>query len=315
MFSVIIPLFNKGSFIEKCLLSVLNQTLIEFELIIINDGSTDNSLEMVKQFVDSRIIIVDQKNSGVSVARNNGVTQAKYEHLAFLDADDWWDLNYLMEMKSLIEEFPEAGIYGSKYYIVKNGLNKTANIGVGSDFTKGLLNYCQVYSKTLCMPLWTGATVLRKSIFEAEGGFKPNLKLGEDFDLWIRIVLKYLVAFLNKPLSYYNQDIPMQFRAVGNLFEPEHHFLWNLEFLAKEETKISDLKYLLDKLRVYGLFPYYLKSEYRIAARQELSKVHWSIQPLKERWKYNSPLIIQKIGWAFRTAGSFCKQRIIRFLS
>jgi len=249
MFSVIVPLYNKELYILKAVDSVLNQTFNDFELIIVNDGSTDNSLEKVRLRIDSRIRILDQENAGVSTARNNGVKQAKYNYIAFLDADDWWGPDYLMEMKCLIEEFPDAGIYGSKYFIVKNGNSKVAGIGVEPGFTNGIINYCRVYAKTLCMPLWTGATILKKSVFESEGGFKPNLKLGEDFDLWIRIALKYPVAFLNKPLAYYNQDVEVANRGVSRkLYEKEAYFSFQLSYLTDAEKANPDCSVLSLKI-------------------------------------------------------------------
>ena len=91
MFSIVIPLYNKAEYVPKTLASVLNQTYSDFELIIVDDGSTDDSLEVINSFVDNRIKIVKQKNGGVSAARNRGIIEAKYELIALLDADDWWD--------------------------------------------------------------------------------------------------------------------------------------------------------------------------------------------------------------------------------
>jgi len=110
MVSVIIPLFNKEVYIKKCIQSVLAQTYSNFELIIVNDGSTDGSLLKVLEFVDSRISFLTQENSGVSIARNNGVSVSKHDYIAFLDADDWWEPTFLEEMKALVETFPDAGI-------------------------------------------------------------------------------------------------------------------------------------------------------------------------------------------------------------
>ena len=201
MFSVIIPLYNKASYIEKAIRSVAAQTCRDFELIVIDDGSKDGGFEIAKKLLAALTPPLGgwgatcQKNQGVSVTRNNGVKLAKYDYIAFLDADDWWATTYLEEMKNLIVQYPEAGIYGSSYYKVKNGKHIQANIGVGEGFQQGLINYFQVYAKTLWMPLWTGATVIKKNIFHENNGFKPTLKLGEDFDLWVRVALKYPVAF------------------------------------------------------------------------------------------------------------------------
>lgn len=91
MFSIIIPLYNKEKFIKRALDSILNQSFQEFEIIVVNDGSKDNSEEKVKEVSDPRIKIINQVNAGVSAARNRGAEEAQYKYLAFLDADDIWD--------------------------------------------------------------------------------------------------------------------------------------------------------------------------------------------------------------------------------
>src|ERR1022692_3824950 len=117
-FSVVIPLYNKAAYISTAIESVLNQDYLEFELIIVNDGSTDRSLEIIRLINDSlkeQFRIINQSNSGVSTARNNGVKAANYNFIAFLDADDWWDKDFLKEMNVLIVNYNEAGIYASNY--------------------------------------------------------------------------------------------------------------------------------------------------------------------------------------------------------
>ena len=318
MFSIIIPLYNKAGYIEKALYSVLNQIYREFEVIIVNDGSTDDSLKNL-QFVirtiqagelnfSDKIKVIDQKNQGVSTARNNGVKAARYNYIAFLDADDWWEATYLEEMKKLIDEFPSAGIYGSSYYKVKNGQNICAKTGVDSGFERGLIDYFRAYSKSLWMPLWTCSTIIKKEVFESENGFKPKLKLGEDFDLWMRVALKFPVALINKPLAFYNQDVEINNRALGKLYPPEEHILWNLNFLKEEEKKNTYLKQLLDNLRTYGLLEYYLSKNYRSVAKQELNKVNWSNQPKKMVAKYKRPIFLLKLSADFMSVGSKVKK-------
>lgn len=302
MFTVIIPLYNKAPYIEKAIRSVAAQTCRDFELIIIDDGSTDDGLEKLRVLsYESRetrpeffgkIKIIEQKNKGVSITRNNGVKLAQYDYIAFLDADDWWAPTYLEEMKNLIVQYPEAGIYASSYYKVKNGKHIQANIGVDEGFQQGLINYFQVYAKTLWMPLWTGATVIKKNVFHENNGFKPTLKLGEDFDLWVRVALKYPVAFLNKPLAYYNQDVEQANRAIGTkLHKPQEHMLFALKELYETEKPDSDLKHLMDALRVYGLFPYYLNKSTRKEALVQLARVDWSKQSAAAyRQYYRTPV-------------------------
>ena len=298
MFSVIIPLYNKASYIEKAIRSVAAQTCRDFELIVIDDGSKDGGFEIAKKLLAALTPPLGgwgatcQSNQGVSVTRNNGVKLAKYDYIAFLDADDWWAPTYLEEMKNLIAQYPEAGIYGSSYYKVKNGKHIQANIGVSDGFQQGLINYFQVYAKTLWMPLWTGATVIKKNIFHENNGFKPTLKLGEDFDLWVRVALKYPVAFLNIPLAYYNQDVEQANRAIGNkLHKPQEHMLFALKELYETEKPDSDLKHLMDALRVYGLFPYYLNKSTRKEALEQLGRVDCSKQSAAAyRQYYRTPV-------------------------
>lgn len=296
MYSIIIPLYNKADYIEKAINSVHSQTFKDFELIIINDGSTDKSFEILNKIdfksIDYRII--NQDNVGVSTTRNKGVKLAKYTYIAFLDADDWWEPTFLEEMRNLIFEFPEAGIYGSGYFIVNNNIKVKDTIGVDKNFSCGIINYCAVYAKTLCMPLWTGASVIKKDLFEQENGFKPKLKMGEDFDLWIRIALKYPVALINKPLSNYNQDVDINARAVDyfKIYEPETFFIFNLDYLSQSETVNSDLKILLDKLRTYTLLQYRIQNVHLEAYKKEISKVNFNNLSLSTRLQYALPAVI-----------------------
>ena len=313
-FSVIIPLYNKAPYVAKAIGSVLSQTFTDFELIVVNDGSTDDSATIAEQAIlgHTNCKLIQQENAGVSVARNNGVATSKGEYLCFLDADDWWDPTFLEEMGKLVETFPEAGIYGSNYTIVNERKHKTriTRIGVEEGFEKGYINYCQVYAKTMNMPLWTGSVCVPKTVFEEMGGFPKGISLGEDFLLWIKIALKYNVAFLNKPLSFYNQDVEISNRGVGHLHNPKCHMLWNLSFLSVEEQTNPDYKLLVDNLRTYGLMPYYLSKEYRNEARQELSKVDWDLQHSRVRTMYKLPVFLLKCRQVLFQCGSLIKQRL-----
>ena len=292
MFSVIIPLYNKAPYIAKAIESVLGQTYRDFEVIVIDDGSTDQSLEVAKTFENKSITIVSQPNSGVSTARNNGVKLAKYPYICFLDADDWWHPTFLEEMKRLITDFPDAGIYGSGYYIVKNGQERIAPIGVPQGFERGIIDYCEVYAKTLCMPLTSISVVIPKHIFDEEKGFKSQLKFGEDFDLWIRITLKHKVILVNKSLAYYNQDVDVNNRgvAVHKTYSPVNHFIFNLDYLYDNEKNNHRLKILLDKLRVYILLKYRMQRAFPKEYNAEIKKVDFSVQPLGVRLQYYLPV-------------------------
>ncbi len=313
-FSVIIPLYNKAPYVKKAIESVLAQTCVNYELIIVDDGSKDDSAELALQAIrgQDHCRLIRQENAGVSMARNNGVEASNGQYLCFLDADDWWDPYFLDAMSSLIEDYPEAGIYGTNYTIVNETKQKTrvAPVGVDAGFEKGYINYCQVYAKTLVMPLWTGAVCIPRPIFNEMQGFPKGIKLGEDFLLWIHIALKYKVAFLNKPLAYYNQDVDAVNRGVGHTYKPEDHMLWNIDDLELFEKTNMDYKQLVDNLRTYALLPYYLSNDYHNAASVELDKVDWDKQDRKIRKQYKRPLFINKAVYVLKRIGSVIKTKL-----
>ena len=316
-FSVIMPLYNKAPYVERALKSVFAQSCTDWELIVVNDGSTDDSGVLADKFLQnkSNSKLINQSNAGVSTARNNGVAQAQGTYLCFLDADDWWAPTYLEEMRDLIEQYPQAGIYASAYYIVKNKTQRLARIGVDAEFGAGIINYFKVYAKTLEMPVWTGATIIKKNIFIEQKGFKPNLKLGEDFDLWVRIAIDYPVAFVNKALAYYNQDVDVSNRAVNSrLYQCHEHMLFALDYLEPIEKTNPNYKQLIDKLRVRGLLPYYLNKQYRKAAQRELHKVDWCNQPKSTVCLYKMPVFCLKCYQYSRIQGSIIKQFLIKTL-
>ncbi len=315
-FSVIMPLYNKAPYVAKAIRSVLAQTFSDYELVIVDDGSKDVSGNIAEKLIagNAHCRLIRQENAGVSVARNNGVAASQGDYLCFLDADDWWEPSFLEEMEKLIEEFPDAGIYGTNYTIVNETKHKTrvARIGVEEGFEKGYINYCQAYSMTLNMPLWTGAVCVPRQVFVEMRGFPEGIKLGEDFLLWIRIVLNYKVVFLNKPLAFYNQDVETIDRGVGHLYPPSQHMLWNLSFLSQEEKDNPDYKRLVDRLRTYGLWPYFLSEAYHEAAERELGKVDWPSQPSRTRALYRKPLWLLKCRESLLKKGSMLKQKLYR---
>ena len=308
-FSVIIPLFNKAPYVGKAILSVLSQTFGDYELIIMDDGSTDDSFDIADKTVEGHenCRIYRQPNAGVSTARYNAVALSHGDFICFLDADDWWASTFLEKMDWLINEYPEAGIYGTNYFYVKNNRQR---ICVTTAET-GYINYCKVYAEKLQMPLTSISSAMPRWVFDEFGGFKPSLKLGEDFDLWIRIALKYKVAFYNEPLAYYFQDSNKEWRAVGKLFPPQNNVFFNLGYLEEEEKANQDYKTLIDKLRAYNLLPYYMSKQYRDSAQEQLNKVHWSNMPASIQRLYKTPILILKCEFLIRRSGSWIKQWFI----
>ena len=309
-FSVVIPLYNKAPYVEKALESVFVQTFRDFELIVVDDGSTDDSLCVAKNVLEASGIdhqLIHQDNAGVSTARNNGVAASHGEYICFLDADDWWAPSFLERMDWLIKEYPDAGIYGVNYYIISRGKQRIA-LHIPST---GYINYCDCYRK-LQMPLTSISVAIPMEVFRSMDGFKPHLKLGEDFDLWIRIAHTKKVAYLDEPLAFYFQDSNPIWRGTGHLTAPEAHMLWNLGYLEPEERTNPDYKRLIDELRTYGLLSYYLTDKHRESAKAELAKVDWKKQPLSVSLKYKSPISVLKYWMAFMKCGSKVKQWIIK---
>jgi len=309
-FSVVIPLYNKAPYVRKALQSVYDQTFRDFELIVVDDGSTDDSLFRAKESLESSGIdhqLIHQDNAGVGTTRNNGVAASHGDFICFLDADDWWEPTFLERMDWLIREYPDAGIYGVNYYIISRGKQRVA-LHIPST---GYINYCDCYRK-LQMPLTSISVAIPQDVFRSMGGFKPHLKLGEDFDLWIRIALTRNVAYLDEPLAYYFQDSNPRWRGTGHLTDPKAHMLWNLVYLEPEEKTNPDYKRLIDELRIYGLLSYLLSDKYRAAAKAELAKVDWKKQPVDVRVRYKLPVSVLKLRRTLKKYGSRIKQRIIK---
>lgn len=312
-FSVIIPLYNKGPYVSKAIKSVLAQSFKDFEIIVMDDGSIDDSYANAKVVLEGASMkyrLVHQENAGVSTARNNGVALSSGDYLCFLDADDWWDPAFLERMNWLIDTYPEAGIYGTNYYYVKNGRKRVCVKGAET----GYINYCRLYAEGMSMPLTSISVGIPRAVFEHQQGFKNHLKLGEDFDLWIRIALTEKVVFLNEPLAYYNQDVDTSRRGIGHLVYPTYHMLWNLDYLSEEERFNPEYKQLIDNLRAYSLMPYYLSREYREDAMRELDKVDWDKQPKRVRGLYKLPISILRIRRTVLSLGSKVKQWLFRHL-
>lgn len=307
-FSVIIPLYNKAPYAEKSVRSVLAQTFTDYELIIVDDGSTDGSSDVVKAVLEGTLAVVtSQPNQGVSAARNNGIAMAKGDYICFLDADDWWSPAFLEEMDAFINGFPEAGIYGVNYYYVKNGRSQSR-----IDIPTGYIDYFAEYARIMQMPITSISVAIPRGVFEEVGYFRPELKLGEDFDLWLRIAFKHKVAFLNSRLAYYNQDVDVKGRGVGHLRAPESHFLWNLDRYSDEEAGNPEFKQLIDNIRVYSLKPYYLSSEYRQLAQLELDKVDWTRQPQAVCAEYRVPVWLLRFKEWVRRTGYALKKKLVR---
>ena len=315
-FSVIIPLYNKAPYIRKALETVCAQTYRDYEVIVINDGSTDNSAIIAEDYLNGvegiSYQILSQQNAGVSAARNNGVAQAIGDYIAFLDADDWWEPTYLERMAQLIEDYPEAGLYACNYVYYKPGKTHVA-----LNIPTGYINYPKAYYESGAMPVTSITAIMPRAIFVEMGGFPLGIKLGEDFLLWAKTAMHYPLAFCEEPLAYYNNDVPVNLRATRNLHHPNSHMLFRMDSIASSLSPLasnlkSDWQALLDKLRVNGLLEYWMSKEYHDIAAQELAKVDWSQQPKSVIRIYKTPIWMLKAKRQVMKWGSAVKQRLYR---
>lgn len=253
-FSIVIPLYNKANYIENTLKSVLNQTFTDYEIIVINDESTDNSEALANKFNDKRIQIYNQKNQGVSVARNLGIEKSKGKLIAFLDADDYWFPHHLQELFDLYHNYPGCGIYCSRYKIrvAKNHFQIPKHYEIDKSFTGIVRDY--FFSNRPFRITWTSSLAIPKEILEEFGGFSPDVTNGQDLELWTKIGIHYKVAITNKITAIYNYDIPNSL-AKKNISSMK---LMDFEQFKVSERQNTLLKNFLDLYRIEYGFKYYI---------------------------------------------------------
>lgn len=207
-FSVVIPVYNKAKYLKNTIESVLSQTFDDYEIIIINDGSTDESEAIIKQFDGSKINYFFQENKGVSCARNFGIDQAAANYIAFLDADDFWFPNHLSELKNLIADFPNCGMYCNRYTIktAAKHFQKISFRGITSSY-RGIIENYFYSNKPFRVPTCSSIAVSKEILLEFNS-FNKNRSSGEDVELFIKIGIKYPIAISNETTVLYNFDTP-----------------------------------------------------------------------------------------------------------
>lgn len=262
-FSIIIPLYNKATYITETLKTVINQSFTDFEIIIINDGSTDNSIEQIESFNDKRIKIINQKNQGAAAARNKGINEAKSDLIVFLDADDLWLNNHLEELKKLYQDFPNCGMYCNRHKtkISNNKLipNSYSN-SITDDFRGVIPDYFE--ASLVNRVSFTSSVMIPKVILKKHNGFDIHLSNGEDTDLWTRIGINHLVAISNKTTAIYCFNIPDSLSKT--IFSSKR--IIDFDNFKTYEIKNKSLKKFLDIYRLeYAM-------QYRIAGDIEKSE-------------------------------------------
>ena len=282
-FSVVIPLYNKQNSITATLQSVLAQTYTNYEIIVVDDGSTDGSADVAEAVlreckvygVECKGKVIRKANGGVSSARNAGVLAAKGEYVAFLDGDDLWHPEYLDTLQQLIEDYPDAALYGIGCTTI-NGDKLPENVtpstmrGEVEDVWNNYPGY------------WTGSSSSSSSSSSSRarlieiGLFDTRMTHGEDIDMWWRLLLSGKGVFDSRVLAYYRQDA--ENRAMNKLIPLEKHIPYFVDKYAEARANNVDFRRYFDREIIYRLYPYLFDARYRKEAKRIAKQLDYSLQ-------------------------------------
>lgn len=204
--SVIIPSYNHAHFLPFSVESVLRQTFADYEIVIVDDGSTDNSQQVVAQYSDSRIRYIFQKNKGLAGARNTGIREARGEYLAFLDADDLFAETKLEVQVGWLRDHPSAGLVAGGWNLIDDKGHILEVYHPGPDFPdmslKGWLRDCHVCPVSL---------LVRRDWVVKIGGFDETLRQVEDWDMWLRL------AYAGCPMGWVDEIVCSYRLSAGQM--------------------------------------------------------------------------------------------------
>ncbi|MCO5240632.1 MAG: glycosyltransferase family 2 protein [Chitinophagaceae bacterium] len=294
MFSIVIPLYNKEKSVRNTVQSVLDQTITNFELVVVNDGSTDKSRDIVSGIRDSRIRIIDKPNGGISSSRNKGIESARYQYVAFLDADDLWEPDFLETIQHLITDYPEADCYTTGYACKYN--SDTLNVfgarerGIIRDFFKQVYIGPVMHSSSICV---------KKKTFEKVGYFNTTIRRGEDYDMWARLGRETCIAATPEVKVWYR--LGTENSAMAKLHGPKALWLYNI---PPDSYKDKDQKKYYTRFLHRQVLEYLLKG-----------KLKWAWEIMSHNWKiagwYSYLMVPESI--QFRQFNSWVKLLSRRF--
>ncbi|MGB0452220.1 MAG: glycosyltransferase family 2 protein [Bacteriovoracaceae bacterium] len=245
LISVIIPTFNRAQVLSRAIESVLNQSYQNFELIVVDDGSTDETEKLISEILEAHLIKIE--NSGVSHARNVGVHKAKGEWLAFLDSDDEWLKNKLEKQVEFLTSNPHLKIVHTNEAWFRNDkfLNQhLKHKKSGGDFFERALDLCLISPSSV---------LIEKNLFQSLGGFKENFPVCEDYDLWLRVLSFHEVGFLEEVLIHkfggHEDQLSAKYKAMDYWRVLSMYEIVQNEALS-DRKKVMTLKKLLTKTKV-----------------------------------------------------------------
>ena len=244
--SVVIPSYNRIEFLKRSIDSVINQTKKPFEIIVVDDGSTDGTETMIKSDYDF-VKFIKQKNKGVSAARNIGIKVSIGQWICFLDSDDEWKKDKLEKQINAMKSNPGYKFFHSNEIWIKNGLRinqKKKHKKYGGDIFDKCLDMCRISPSSV---------MIDKTVFDEVGNFNEDLVVCEDYELWLRICDKYRVFFIDEPLiiKYGGHQGQLSY-SIESI---ENHRIKALEYLILEnlnrKNKRHAIQMLLSKLNIY----------------------------------------------------------------
>ena len=307
--SVIIPLYNKEDSIRATIQSVLSQVCQSFEIIVVNDGSTDSSLPIVEGIDDSRISVYTTPNSGVSHARNYAVSKAKYDYVAFLDADDYWYPHHLANISDMVKHCSTGKWFATAYEIQHNSSmclpmlspimdRGTSWIGEVDDF----------FSASMQDNLaWTSAVCMQRDFFDDLGGFNLSLRNNQDTDLWLKAALLSRLVFSTK--------ISARYIIAGNGHISKRDIMkktvMNFDHYEKYCATISSLKPYLDLNRYAVALKYKLAGERPLSVQYSGKIDHYNLSK-RQRFMLKSPRCMARMLMFLK---AFLERNNVRFRS
>lgn len=288
--SIITPTFNRAQFIGFAVDSVLAQTFDDFELLIVDDGSEDDTVSVLEPYrMDSRVRYLHQPNQGQSVARNRGLARARGEFICFLDSDDAWTPTKLEQQVRLMDEYPEVDIiHGDEIDIDAQGREVSR---------KNMRRFSGMIARELLADnsVSINTVMVRKHCFEEMGGFSEGRRVADDYDIWLRFAARYRFLYVPEFFGYY-RVMPDQISSDKRArFESNERIV--LDFVRDFPEALTE------RDRRWGLSRFYCRKA-RYYARSGDRLVAWSAIARALRYRPADPVVWRSLYRVFRPANT-----------
>ena len=288
MFSVILPAYNSARFLNQAVESVFRQREKGWELIVVDDGSTDDAQAVLEAYRDHpQVRVIRQENQGAAAARNRGMAEARGDYFAFLDADDLWHENHLEVMAELIRHYPQAGLYGS-FTSVQLANRKTASVCPyfqNRPETVLLEDFFEEYGRDKSAKVFTIITTcVSRKAWEKVGGFPVGCKIGEDLEFSLRVAAYFPVALTGKATALYRKTLSQA--TKDDSFDPDWVFFQGVEELYQDasipQVKNEHLREVMEWFSIRRCRHYLIQGK-KASARAHLAEMGHSKALRKDR--------------------------------